>query len=443
MNIAVIGTGYVGLVTGVCLAEIGHRVTCIDTDEAKIVMLKNGIVPIYEPGLEQLMLKNIKGGRLSFTSSHQEGLRYCDVVFIAVGTPQNEDGSANLAYIEQAARDIGLHAAKDAIVVVKSTVPVGTTHAVKRIITSAVNGKHTIDVVSNPEFLREGSAVTDTFYGDRIVIGADRAEAAAVIEQMYEPLGIPVIKTDVRSAEMIKYASNAFLATKISFINEVANLCEKMGADVQDVARGMGMDDRIGSQFLEAGIGYGGSCFPKDTRAFVKMAENVQYDFRLLKSVIQVNERQQTMLVNKAMLRFGGLKGKRAALLGLTFKPNTDDMRESAAIRVAERLIEEGAQVVAYDPVGMDNAMKVLHPDVRYAETLEGALFKTDFAFLLTGWDEITESLLQKIRQCMKEPVLFDGRNCFSLDEARRYHIEYHSIGRPSVLREEAFVRSS
>ncbi|MFD2613941.1 UDP-glucose dehydrogenase family protein [Paenibacillus gansuensis] len=440
MNIAVIGTGYVGLVTGVCLAETGNRVTCIDVDEQKVLKLRDGISPIYEPGLESLMIENLSRGRLHFTCAHEEGFREADLIFICVGTPQRPDGPADLSYIEQAARDIGRHLVKPAVIVVKSTVPVGTNEHVKAVI--AANSRHScqVRIVSNPEFLREGSAVSDTFHGDRIVIGTEDDEAAELMTELYRPFGIPVYRTDLRSAEMIKYASNAFLAAKISFINEISNVCEKLGADVESVAYGMGLDQRIGPQFLKAGIGYGGSCFPKDTNALVQIAGNVHYEFKLLKSVIEVNRDQQTKLVHKALERFGSLKGLRVALLGLAFKPHTDDMREAPSIAVARLLTELGAQVVGYDPVAATQAARVLPPEVVYAADPQQALSGSDLAMILTEWPQIRALEPADFRRWMNEPVVFDGRNCYDPQQMKSMNMEYHSIGRASVLTELSVI---
>jgi UDPglucose 6-dehydrogenase len=431
MQIAVVGTGYVGLVTGVCLSDIGHDVTCVDIDEEKVKRMKQGISPIYEPGLEELMKKNIAAGRLHFTTNHAEAFADAKVIYIAVGTPMREDGRADLQYVEQVAKDIGENIQQDVIVVTKSTVPVGTNERVRDIVREYSQGKFRVDVVSNPEFLREGSAVYDTFHGDRIVIGADNEEAAKVIEEINKPFGIPIFKTDIRSAEMIKYASNAFLATKISFINEIANLCEKLGANVVDVAKGMGMDDRIGSKFLQAGIGFGGSCFPKDTNALVQIASFVEHEFHLLKSVIQVNNEQQRLLVKKAKERFGSLKGKRVALLGLAFKPNTDDMREAASIVLSKELIEEGAEVVGYDPIAIPNAKRVMPQEVQFTDSIQAALEGADLAFIVTEWEEIKKLPISEYVKWMKQPYIFDGRNCYDLQEVKQYSVEYHSVGRP------------
>ncbi|AWO74556.1 MULTISPECIES: UDP-glucose dehydrogenase family protein [Geobacillus] len=434
-KIAVVGTGYVGLVTGVCLSDIGHYVTCVDIDERKVEKMKQGISPIYEPGLDELMKRNIERGRLHFTTSHEEAFRDAEVIYIAVGTPQKEDGSADLRFVEQAARDIAAHIERDGVVIAtKSTVPVGTNEKIRAWIQQHLRRPIRFDVVSNPEFLREGSAIYDTFHGDRIVIGADNERAAAVMEEVNKPFGIPIFHTDIHSAEMIKYASNAFLATKISFINEIANICEKVGANVEDVAYGMGLDTRIGPQFLRAGIGYGGSCFPKDTKALVQIAGDVDHQFELLEAVIKVNNKQQLKLVEKARSRFGSLRGKKVALLGLAFKPNTDDMREAASIVIARELLREGASVVVYDPVAMENAKRIIGDEVVYASSVEEALTDADLAMIVTEWEEIKQLPLDLYAKYMKTPIVFDGRNCYPLEEVKKHAIEYHSIGCQSVL---------
>ncbi|MBD8845730.1 MULTISPECIES: UDP-glucose dehydrogenase family protein [Priestia] len=438
MKISVIGTGYVGLVTGVCLSEIGHFVTCIDIDEKKVNMMKQGISPIYEPGLEDLMKKNIKDGRLNFSSDHKSSFVNSDVIYIAVGTPQKMSGAADLSYIEEAAKSIAYHITSDTVVVTKSTVPVGTNDYIKDIIINNLSNDVKVSIVSNPEFLREGSAVNDTFNGDRIVIGTDNKYVADFMEDIYKNLDIPVFKTDIRSAEMIKYASNAFLATKISFINEIANICEKVGADIEDIAIGMGQDKRIGKDFLKAGIGYGGSCFPKDTNALVQIAGNNEHNFELLKSVIKVNNNQQKTLVNRLVNRFAELKGKRIAILGIAFKPNTDDIREAASIVIINELAKLGADIIAYDPIAIENAKKILPKEISYASSVNDALSDADAALILTEWEEIKEINLSKLSNIMKEPILFDGRNCFSLEEVRVSNVEYHSIGRPSLERKLA-----
>lgn len=430
MKISVIGTGYVGLVTGVSLSEIGHHVTCIDVNQDKVAKMQQGISPIYEPGLSEMMTKNINENRLSFTTDHRQGLKHSDVIYIAVGTPENQDGSADMSYVIQAARDIAENIQQNVIVVTKSTVPVGTNDMIKQTIQSHMAANLQMEVVSNPEFLKEGSAIHDSFHGDRIVIGAENEYASNVIEQINQPFGVPIFKTDIKSAEMIKYASNAFLATKISFINEISNICELLGANIENVSTGMGLDQRIGSQFLKAGIGYGGSCFPKDTKALIQIAGNVEYEFELLKGVVNVNKKQQGILIGKLNDCLPILTGKRIAVLGLAFKPNTDDMRESASIRVTEELIEQGAQVIAYDPIAMGNAKSILNPLVEYADSIEEAIADSEAALILTDWDEI-KNIELALFKTMKKPLVIDGRNCFSLEAVESNGIEYHSIGRP------------
>ena len=433
MKIAVVGAGYVGLVTSTCLAEIGHYVTCIDSNQKKIELMKKGIAPLYEPGLTELMQKNCELGRLSFTVSYEEAFEQRDVIYIAVGTPENSDGSANLMYVEEVATTIALTAKKDTIVVTKSTVPVGTNDRLQEIIDRNKLYHINISVVSNPEFLREGSAIYDSFYGDRIVVGAKSKEAANVIEELNRPFGIPVYKTDIRSAEMIKYASNAFLATKISFINEIANICERVGADVTKVAGGMGLDRRIGADFLKAGIGYGGSCFPKDTKALIQIAGNVAYNFELLNGVVKVNQKQPHILLNKLYERLDDAKGKKIAVLGLAFKPNTDDMREAPSIQIVNELIQAGAEVYAYDPIAMENAKKILGTQVIYVNTIEQAIKGAHAVLILTEWEEI-KKIDRSLFNLMTYPLILDGRNCFEVEEMKQLNYEYRSIGREPVF---------
>lgn len=431
LKIAVIGTGYVGLVTGVTLSEIGHTVTCIDIDSGKVEQLNRGIPTIYEPGLEPLIRKNLKAGRLSFTSVHKKGLSGADVVYIAVGTPQREDGAANLDYVDQAARDIADQIDRNVTVVIKSTVPVGTNARIKKLINDRKKSVIRVSMASNPEFLREGSAVNDTFHGDRIVIGTEDEQTADLLEAINRPFGVPILKTDIASSEMIKYASNAFLATKISFINEMANLCDSVGANVEEVAKGMGLDHRIGPDFLRAGIGYGGSCFPKDTNALVQLAGNANHDFNLLKSVIEVNNNQHILLLDKILSRFGNIAGKRAAVLGLAFKPHTDDLRESPALVMIPRLASLGADVVAYDPIAVPHARETLRMPIAYTDRLSEALADADFAVIITDWPEVRQLDLSLYTKLMRTAVVFDGRNCYSLGAVRESSVEYYSIGRP------------
>ncbi|MEC1787680.1 UDP-glucose dehydrogenase family protein [Schinkia azotoformans] len=438
MKITVLGTGYVGLSTGVCLAEIGHHVVCIDIDQRKIKNLQEGISPIYEPGLEELLTKNIGAERLNFTTSHLEGLKAAEIIIIAVGTPQGDDGGADLSYIEQAARDIAEHLNHNAIVVIKSTVPVGTNDYIKKILEERLKKAITIKMVSNPEFLRQGSAMYDTIYADRIIIGSDHEEAAKKVGEMYLPLHVPILFTTIRSAEMIKYASNAFLATKISYINEIANLCEAVGADVQDVAKGMGKDKRIGEAFLNPGIGYGGSCFPKDVKALLKTANIYGTNFSMLKETIIINEKQQHLLVKKAINRLGDLKGKKIAMLGLSFKPETDDMREAPSIKIARLLSQMGTDVVAYDPIATNNAKKVIGNIIRYANSAFEAADGADALFIVTEWDEFKQIDLTRLLQKMKEPIIFDGRNCYGIEKLKSCEtLEYYPIGKPAVIIEK------
>lgn len=435
MRIAVIGTGYVGLVTGISLSEIGHHVICVDRDKEKIRMLQSGLLPIYEPGLKDLMVKNVESGKLLFSDNVCSGCSTAEIIYIAVGTPQNKDGTADLTDIEQVSIDIAGSINRNIIVVTKSTVPVGTNEYIKQLIEDNLVSPVSVEIVSNPEFLREGSALYDTFHGDRIVIGANDEHAAAVIEEINKPFHVPIVKTDLRNAELIKYASNAFLATKISFINEIANLCEKVGANVEHVSNGMGMDKRIGNHFLKAGIGYGGSCFPKDTRALIQMSGNVNHNFELLRSVINVNNNQRALLVKKAKERFKVLTDRRVAILGLAFKPNTDDMREAASIAIINELVKECSDIVTYDPAAMEVAKRVLPEGIEYANSVETSLKGADMVFILTEWAEFKQIDLHKFKQLMNEPIIFDGRNCFDLDDMKHNDIEYHSVGRPSIFR--------
>ncbi|GEN54866.1 UDP-glucose dehydrogenase family protein [Halobacillus faecis] len=423
-KIAVIGTGYVGLVTGTCLASLGHEVTCVDIDEKRIASLQDGHCPLHEPGLSPLMQSNILDKRLHFTTVLQEAVQRAEAIFIAVGTPENEDGSADLSYVKNAAENLSLYMNDGTLVILKSTVPPGTNQAVHSWM-QAISGR-TFHVVSNPEFLREGSALHDFFYGDRIVIGHSDAEAGQMLVEIYSKMKTPILQTDPLSAEMIKYASNAFLATKISFINEISSLTEKVGADIEQVAQGMGMDRRIGEQFLRAGIGFGGSCFPKDTKALIEVAKEAGHPFRLLSAVIDVNDRQKNLLIEKALNRYGCLKGKRVAVLGLAFKPNTDDIRESPALSLIKRLQELEADPIGYDPVVKSIPLCPVSDSIH--EVLTGA----DFAMICTDWPSISDLPLDVYENTMKEPVLFDGRNCYPQEAFQGRNIEYHSIGRRS-----------
>lgn len=433
MKITVAGAGNVGLVTAVCFAEAGHQVTCLDTQKEKIELLENGHCPFFEPGLEPLLEKNLSSGQLRFSTNPKQAYRDAEIIFLAVGTPEKKDGSVDLSYIYVASYHIAENIENDVIVCTKSTVPVGTNEIIKQIFQHSKPRHLKVDVVSNPEFLREGSAIMDFFLGDRIVIGADNPEAASIMERLYLPLKIPIVVTDIRSAEMIKYASNAFLATKISFINEIANLCEKVGANIEEVSYGMGMDKRIGTSYLQPGIGYGGSCFPKDTKALFQLAGNVQHPFELLKSVIKVNQQQPSLLIRKAKEMLGSIKGKKAALLGLAFKPETDDIREAVSLPIIKELLEEDTTITAYDPIAIPNAHKLIGDSIEYTTNIREALQGADFAVIATEWDQIKHLPLDTYATYMKEPIIFDGRNCYSLKDVQRYSITYVSIGRPTI----------
>lgn len=443
MKIVVAGTGYVGLVTGACLSEMGHTVTCVDIDEKKIDMMKQGISPIYEPGLDELLKKNHKAGRLDFTIDYKNAYKKADLVFIGVGTPEREDGSANLDYVFEVCSQIADNIEKDCIVVVKSTVPIGTNDRVEEFLRENVKNDVHIEVASNPEFLSQGTAVNDTLHASRIVIGVESKGAEKILREVYERYNQPIVVTNRRSAEMIKYASNDFLALKISFINEIANFCEIVGADIEDVAKGMSFDPRIGDKFLKAGIGYGGSCFPKDTKALHWLANDNGYELKTIKATIEVNQNQKYKLFREAKKRFGSLKGLKVAVLGLTFKPGTDDLREAPSIPNVRRLLDEGAQIVAYDPIGAESFKKVFPSGIEYVKTPEEALRETDVAFIFTEWDEIKSINLTVYQKLMNTPIIFDGRNCYNLKEAEEAGMEYYSIGRKSIEKAKAYSVSA
>lgn len=431
MKISVAGTGYVGLVTGVCLAEKGHSVTCVDIDKNKIAIMKAGISPIYEPGLEELMVRNME--RLFFTTNSQEAYKDSDVIFIGVGTPEKADGSADLKYVYEVAEQIAISVEKDCVVVIKSTVPIGTNDKIETLIQSKLNHKVKVSVASNPEFLSQGSAVKDTLYTSRIVIGVEEDHAGKVLKDVYQNFEAPVVMTNRKSAEMIKYASNDFLALKISFINEIANLCEIIGANVEEVAYGMGFDNRIGNKFLNAGIGYGGSCFPKDTKALHWLANFHDYELRTVKSAIDVNENQKLKLIKKSRKYFNSLKGLNVAVLGLTFKPGTDDLREAPSLVNIPLMVEDGANIKAWDPVGVENFKKFYKEDITYCPSLEDTLKDADICFIFTEWQEIKNFELSKYSQLMKTPIILDGRNCYSLESVKSQKIVYDSIGRQTI----------
>ena len=434
MNICVVGTGYVGLVTGAVFADLGNEVVCIDNDPAKIADLTAGRMPIYEPGLEEMVARNVADGRLAFSIDLTGAVRRSVIVFITVGTPPKPDGQTDLSAVEDVARGIAKAMERYTVVVNKSTVPVGTGEFVREVIERHQAEPIPFDVVSNPEFLREGSAIEDTLRPDRIVIGAPTQQVAMSLLELYAPLERPMIITDVPSAEMIKYASNAFLSTKISFINAIANICEMAGADVTQVMKGMGMDARIGAGFLSAGLGYGGSCFPKDTDSLVHTASTLGYDFALLRAVVEINRERAAHFVDLMAKALGPLEGRSLAVLGLAFKPNTDDMREAKSIEVVERLLELGASVRAYDPVAMTSARRMLPATVTYCESPYEAADGTDAVVLVTEWNEFKFLNLERLREAMRRPVVFDGRNLWAPERMRRLGFEYHSIGRKPVL---------
>ncbi|MDM5299684.1 UDP-glucose/GDP-mannose dehydrogenase family protein [Bacillus pumilus] len=434
MKIAIAGCGYVGLVTGVCLAEAGHEVTCVDIDRSKVKRLTQGIPPMYEPGLKQLLKRNLEQERIHFHVNGKAAYEQADVLMIAVGTPQQADGQADLQYVFQAAKEMGIAAKSGAVLVVKSTVPIGTCDQIDRVVHQELGRNEPLYIASNPEFLREGSAISDTLRADRLVIGAETKDVLDRLEEMYADFHLPFVKTDRKSAEMIKYASNAFLATKISFMNEIASICERTGADVEMVAEGMGLDHRIGPSFLRAGIGYGGSCFPKDANALVQIAGHVSHDFELLKAVIKVNNHQRVCFIRTIQERLGAkLEGNRIALLGLSFKPNTDDIREAPSIPIAHDLHQLGAELVAYDPVAMRQAACELPDSVQFTQTIEEAVKGADAVCILTEWSDIQLFPLHSYKDLMRQPIIFDGRNCHSLQEAEQAGVEYHSIGRRPV----------
>lgn len=436
MKIVIVGTGYVGLVTGTCFAEVGINVTCVDIDKSKIDGLKNGIIPIYEPGLEEMVQRNIEKGRLHFSTELAPTLDGAQVVFIAVGTPPDEDGSADLKYVLDVARETAENMSDYLLVVTKSTVPVGTAEKVRKTLQDTLDKRGVnipYDVASNPEFLKEGAAVDDFLKPDRIVVGLDSARAEELMKQLYKPFtmnGHPVIFMDIPSAEMTKYAANAMLATKISFMNDIANLCEIVGANVNLVRRGIGSDSRIGNKFIYPGIGYGGSCFPKDVKALIKTAKEYNYDLRVLQSVEDVNDDQKSVLFNKTKAYFkGDLKGKTIALWGLSFKPQTDDMREAPALVLIEKFLAEGAKVKAYDPVAMEEAERRLGDSIELIEDQYEVLIDADALLLATEWPEFKLPNFEVIKKLLKNPVIFDGRNVYDLEQMKKLGFDYYCIG--------------
>ena len=431
MKIAVVGTGYVGLVTGSCFADLGNAVTCVDVDRKKIEALKKGLIPIYEPGLAEIIKRN-RGSRLSFTSDLAKAVQASDLIFIAVGTPPGKSGEVDITNVKAVARGIAKSINRYKIIVNKSTVPIGMGDIVTQIIIKEGPKDVSFDVVSNPEFLREGSAVADLLRPERIVIGATRRSAAQKVAELYKPLHCPVLITDLKSAEMIKYASNAFLATKISFINEIANLCDKAGADILQVTRGMSYDSRIGSQFFNSGLGFGGSCFPKDLAALVHMGKKNRYPFRLLPQVLAVNHLQRKLFLDKVKKAAGKLRGKTLAIWGLSFKPNTDDMREAPSLTLLPALLSQGAKLRAYDPVSMGKA-KNLFKKVKFCRNPYEAAQGADAVLVLTEWNEFKQVDFNKLRNIVKQPVLVDGRNMYEPQEMAERGFEYHGMGRGEV----------
>jgi UDPglucose 6-dehydrogenase len=435
MNIAVVGTGYVGLVTGTCLAETGNTVICVDINEEKVKKMKEGVVPIYEPHLDVLFHRNIKAGRLSFTTNLAEAIEKASIIFLALPTPPGEDGSADLSYILGVANDLGKIIKDYKVIVDKSTVPVGTADKVREAV--AKNAKVPFDIVSNPEFLREGFAVDDFLKPDRVVIGSSSDKARKTMEELYKPYvrqGNPIIFMDEKSAELTKYAANAFLATKITFMNEIANLCEKVGADVDMVRIGIGSDDRIGKRFLFPGIGYGGSCFPKDVQALAKSAAEVNYDFSILTSVMEVNEKQKTIIIPKIKTYFkNDLKGKHFALWGLAFKPDTDDIREAPALYIIDELLKEGVTIAAYDPEAMNNVRTTVGDKITYALDEYDALRDADALLIATEWSVFRTPDFDKMSDLLKTKTIFDGRNLYGLQQMKELGYSYYSIGREIV----------
>jgi nucleotide sugar dehydrogenase len=431
MKLAVAGTGYVGLVAGVCFAEKGHDVTCVDIDEEKVNLMRSGISPIYETGLEELMKKNNESGRLHYTTDYKLAYKDADAIFIGVGTPEMPDGSANLNFIATVSRQIAESIEKDCLVVVKSTVPVGTNDKVEQFIKDFLVNDVKVEVASNPEFLAQGNAVRDTLHAKRIVIGTESKEAEELLKKIYEPFELPIVSVSRRSAEMIKYASNDFLALKISYMNDIANLCELVGADIEDVAKGMSYDDRIGANFLHAGIGYGGSCFPKDTKALRYLASQNNYDLRTVGAAVDVNKDQRIRLYKKACDRLITFNKLKVAVLGLAFKAGTDDLREAPSIENIKLLLENGADIYAYDPVADENFKKRFpEAKIKYVKEPEDALEGANVCFIFTEWNEIKEVKPEEYKKLMKTPLVYDGRNIYNLQEMKKAGVEYYSIGR-------------
>ena len=436
MKITIVGTGYVGLVTGTCFAEMGTDVCCVDVDARKVGMLQQGNPPIYEPGLEDMLRSNIQKGRISFTTSLKEGIKNAEVVFTAVGTPPDEDGSADLKYVLGVAREVGQNMESYLLVVTKSTVPVGTAKKVRAAIQEELDKRGVnipFDVASNPEFLKEGSAIRDFMYPDRIVVGVESEQAREVMARLYRPFTLnahPVLFMDIPSAEMTKYAANSMLATRISFMNDIANLCELVGADVNSVREGIGSDTRIGSKFLYPGIGYGGSCFPKDVKALIRTAAQNDYNMQVLQAVESVNEEQKSLLFRKFKNRFGkDIKGMTVAFWGLAFKPNTDDMREAPSLILIKKLLQEGCKVKAYDPISMDECKRRIGDSITYCKDIYETVAGADVLFLVTEWTEFRNPRWEQVKQSLKYPIVFDGRNLYDRKQLTESGFEYHGVG--------------
>ncbi len=432
MHIAVIGTGYVGLVTGACFAEFGVEVTCVDVNKDKIAALNNGEIPIYEPGLDSIVEKNVKAGRLHFTTDIKSAVEEALVIFLAVGTPPKEDGSPDMSYFQQAAKDIAEAMNGYKVLVTKSTVPVGTGKWLKKFVAENLKTETTFGVASNPEFLREGAAIEDFMRPNRVVIGSNEEDAIAIMKDLYRPLYLietPIVITSLEAAELIKYAANAFLATKITFINEIANLCDAIGCDVHDVARGIGMDKRIGSKFLHPGPGYGGSCFPKDTRALTTVADQYDVETRIVDAVIEANEFQRQTMIPKIRKLVGDFNGKTISVLGLSFKPETDDMRESPAIDIIKQMVAQGAKVKAFDPVAMEEARECL-PEIEYAENEYEAIKDADVLVIITEWNQFRALNMKKVKKLLKSPKIADLRNIYEPEDMRKMGFEYIGVGR-------------
>lgn len=430
-KIAMIGTGYVGLVSGTCFADAGNEVTCCDIDQDKIAKLLQGSMPIYEPGLTELVTKNLKKGTLQFTSEIPQAISHAEIIYIAVGTPMTVTGEADLTYIKQVAKTIGEHLNEYKVIVTKSTVPVGTGKLIASIIKEQTDTP--FDLVSNPEFLREGVAIKDCLNMERAVIGATSENAWQLIADLHRPFTSKIVKTSVETAELIKYAANAFLATKISFINDIANICERVDADVTKVSEGIGLDSRIGQSFLQAGVGFGGSCFPKDTAALRHISQNVGYNFKLIEAVMETNEQQRVHMINKLVSALGTLEGKTISVLGLAFKPNTDDVRSSPALDIIPQLVTMGAEVRAYDPIAVSEVKKRLGYQCTYSEDLYKTIENADACLVLTDWQQVRQIDLTKVKQIMKQPILVDGRNLFELETMEQLGFTYLSVGRPIV----------